>query len=101
MAETPKKPSKKATTSESKTAQKATSTAAKTRKTTSAQKTAPARAATKPVPTQLSTMPDSEPEQLHKMVAEAAYHRAEKHGFQGDPLEHWLAAEAEIMKHIR
>lgn len=31
-----------------------------------------------------------------KMIAEAAYYRAEARGFQGDPMDDWLAAEAEI-----
>jgi hypothetical protein len=36
-------------------------------------------------------------EQRHRMIAEAAYLRAERRGFKGgDPLEDWLAAEAEI-----
>jgi hypothetical protein len=30
------------------------------------------------------------------MIEQAAYFRAEKHGFQGDPADHWAAAEAEI-----
>lgn len=32
----------------------------------------------------------------HERVAVAAYFHAEHHGFGGDPLEDWLAAEAEI-----
>jgi hypothetical protein len=37
------------------------------------------------------------PEERHRMIAEAAYLRAEHRGFQrGDPIEDWLAAEAEI-----
>jgi hypothetical protein len=36
-------------------------------------------------------------EARHEMIAEAAYYRAEKRGFQnGDPVFDWLAAEAEI-----
>lgn len=35
-------------------------------------------------------------EERQRRVAEAAYLRAERYGFQGDPVEHWLAAEAEI-----
>jgi len=36
-------------------------------------------------------------EERYRMIAEAAYFRAEARGFQGgDPLEDWLAAEAEI-----
>jgi hypothetical protein len=37
------------------------------------------------------------PEQRDRMIAEAAYFRAERRGFQGgDPLDDWLQAEAEI-----
>lgn len=31
-----------------------------------------------------------------RMIEQAAYFRAEKHGFQGDSAAHWSAAEAEI-----
>lgn len=37
------------------------------------------------------------PEQRNHMIAEAAYYYAEKRGFSGgDPVNDWLAAEAEI-----
>lgn len=36
------------------------------------------------------------PEQRYMMVAEAAYYRAERQGFMGDPAQDWIAAEAEI-----
>ncbi len=37
------------------------------------------------------------PEQRHFMIAEVAYYRAERRGFQGgDPVADWLEAEAEI-----
>jgi hypothetical protein len=36
------------------------------------------------------------PEQLQHMIAEAAFYRAERQGFQGDPVEDWLQAEVEI-----
>lgn len=36
-------------------------------------------------------------EDRHRLIAEAAYFRAEARGFcGGDPLEDWLAAEAEV-----
>ena len=35
-------------------------------------------------------------EMRRKMIADAAYYRAEKHGSSGDDVAHWLAAEAEI-----
>jgi hypothetical protein len=36
------------------------------------------------------------PEQRYRMVAEAAYYHAERHGFLGDPVQDWIAAEAQI-----
>ncbi|MGZ0080535.1 DUF2934 domain-containing protein [Methylomonas sp. ZR1] len=37
------------------------------------------------------------PEERYRMIAEAAYYRAEKHGFAGgDMAEDWREAEAEI-----
>jgi len=37
------------------------------------------------------------PEIQQEMIAESAYFRSEKRGFvEGDPMEDWLAAEAEI-----
>ncbi|MHB8347779.1 MAG: DUF2934 domain-containing protein [Acidiferrobacterales bacterium] len=36
-------------------------------------------------------------EDRRRMIAEAAYYRAERRGFAGgDPIEDWLTAEAEI-----
>ena len=32
----------------------------------------------------------------HRMIADAAYRRAERAGFAGDPLADWLTAEREI-----
>lgn len=38
----------------------------------------------------------------HELIAQAAYLRAEKRGFQGgDPVEDWLAAEAEVDARLR
>jgi hypothetical protein len=36
------------------------------------------------------------PEERFKMIEQAAYFRAEKHGFQVDAHANWLAAEAEV-----
>ncbi len=37
------------------------------------------------------------PEERQRMIAEAAYYRAERRGFvAGDPMRDWLEAEAEI-----
>jgi len=38
-------------------------------------------------------------EQLRRMIAEAAYFRAQRRGFQGgNPVDDWLAAEAEVQR---
>lgn len=43
------------------------------------------------------TSPQQSTEQRERMIAEAAYFRAQQRGFQGgDPLDDWLQAEAEI-----
>lgn len=43
------------------------------------------------------TSPQTSPTQREHMIAEAAYFRAERRGFQGgDPLDDWLQAEAEV-----
>lgn len=48
---------------------------------------------------QLDTHSAVTSEERQKMIAEAAYLRAEKRGFAGgDPAEDWLIAEAEIDK---
>lgn len=36
------------------------------------------------------------PEQRRLMIAEAAYYRAQRRGFRGDPVRDWTEAEAEI-----
>lgn len=42
------------------------------------------------------------PEQRYRMIAENAYHRAEKRGFiGGDPLNDWLLAELEVDKQLK
>jgi hypothetical protein len=40
-------------------------------------------------------------EQRHRMIEETAYYLAEKAGFNGDSIEHWLAAEREINGRFR
>jgi hypothetical protein len=39
-------------------------------------------------------------EQRFLMIQEAAYYRAERAGFNGDAVEHWLAAEKEIEQRL-
>lgn len=55
--------------------------------------------AKKPSPPQAGAAPSQTvtPEERWRMVAEAAYLRAEKRGFSGgNPTDDWLAAEAEV-----
>ena len=41
-------------------------------------------------------------DERHRMIAEAAYHRAEKRGFMnGDPVQDWLEAEAQVESELR
>ena len=41
-------------------------------------------------------------QEKHRMIAEAAYFRAEREGFRGnDPLQDWLSAEAEIENYLK
>lgn len=35
-------------------------------------------------------------EERHRMIAKAAYGRAERSGFRSDPIENWLVAEREV-----
>jgi hypothetical protein len=42
------------------------------------------------------------PDERHRMIAEAAYHRAQQRGFtNGDPLQDWLDAEAQLEMQIK
>ncbi len=42
------------------------------------------------------------PEERHQMIAEAAYYRAQRRRFlNGDPLQDWLEAEAEVAIRLR
>ena len=70
-----------------------------------AKKAAPKAAAKKTVakvapkaaaPAAASKKPAVNPEQRYKMIEEAAYYIAERHGFNGDSAYFWSLAEAEI-----
>lgn len=44
----------------------------------------------------------NDPAQRHMMIAQAAYFRAERRGFEsGHELEDWLGAEAELERRLR
>ena len=47
-------------------------------------------------PARAKKSPAVSAEMRRKMIADAAYFRAEKHGSASDDVAHWLAAEAEI-----
>jgi len=76
MAATTKKTGRRSATARSKTSVKKT-TGTRKRKTASRTKTISA-------------------EERYRMIQEAAYLRAEKAGFAGDPVQFWLEAEREI-----
>ena len=70
-----------------------------------AKKAAPKAAAKKTVakvapkaaaPAAAAKKPAVSPEQRYKMIEEAAYYIAERHGFNGDSAYFWSLAEAEI-----
>lgn len=48
------------------------------------------------VPVTAGTPPRTSGAERHRMIADAAYRRAERAGFRGDPLSDWLTAEREI-----
>ncbi len=61
-----------------------------------APKKAASAAPKKPAAKRAAAAKSVTPEQRYRMVAEAAYFHAERHGFVGDPTQDWIAAEAEI-----
>lgn len=61
--------------------------------------TAPKKATTKAAAAAVKS--SITPEQRYCMVAEAAYFLAERQGFLGDPVQDWIAAEAEIAAFLK
>ncbi len=57
-------------------------------------------AAPAPVATKVEQKSISKSER-QRLVEQAAYFRAERHGFQGDSSQHWAAAEAEVDADLR
>lgn len=90
MAVSPaKKPTSKTTTAaKKKPAAKKTATPKKT----TAKKATPRKRATK--------KPSISAEQRYKMTELAAYYIAEQHGFEGNPSDFWLEAEAQIASQL-
>ena len=67
---------------------------ARSESTTGAAKVAAVQRTKKTPATSMESITASEREQL---IAEAAYYRAERRGFQGgDPVQDWIEAEAEV-----
>lgn len=91
MATTPSTAKKK--TISSSAAKTTASEKAAVKKPVAAEAAAPKKPAAKRTMVAKSTVT---PEQRYRMVAEAAYYHAERHGFLGDPTRDWIAAEAEI-----
>lgn len=97
-----KKPAAAKTTSAKKPADKAAAKTASTSSKTAAAKTALEPGAVKAVvarkraekpAAKVMTVSD---EQRYRMVAEAAYYRAEANHFKSDPLRDWIEAESDI-----
>jgi hypothetical protein len=82
-------PTKKPAT---KTTVKKTTTKKPAAKKTTAKKTTTKKAAAKP--RKIS------PEERYKMTEVAAYYIAEHHGFKGNAIDFWVAAEEEISKKL-
>jgi hypothetical protein len=52
-------------------------------------------------PTETTTVMRPTPEELQRLIAEAAYYRAQRRGFEpGYEIEDWLAAEAETRERL-
>ncbi len=63
---------------------------------------APTRRSPAARPAIASASSEVTPDERHRMIAEAAYQRAEQRGFtNGDPLRDWLEAETQIEMQIR
>ena len=64
------------------------------------QPAAPRKTTTR-TPTRVDARVDLSPEELKKLISEAAYFRAKRRGFEpGHELEDWIQAEAEVMRRI-
>jgi hypothetical protein len=67
-----------------------------------ARKAAPRKAPrTAKIPTTSEARADVSPDEMRKLISEAAYYRAKQRGFvPGHELEDWIQAEAEVRKRI-
>jgi hypothetical protein len=61
----------------------------------------PAKTTAKPPSFTGNARADVSPEELRKLISEAAYYRAKQRGFEpGHELEDWIQAEAEVMRRV-
>jgi hypothetical protein len=95
---------KKKTVAKAATKEKEIKKTAVKKKSVSTKKIAPKKAAKKPAKSAKTdtSMMDITPKERWKMVAVAAYHKAEKRGFApGHDLQDWIDAEKEIAALLR
>ena len=95
MAETTRKEIKKTTSepAEKKVVKKSPAKPATVKKTV-VKKVAAPRKATKTAPVKIGIVINEE--QRYRMIAEAAYYRAESCNFKSDPIRDWIEAERDI-----
>jgi DUF2934 family protein len=61
----------------------------------------PARTTARPQSFTGNARADITPDELRKLISEAAYYRAKQRGFApGHELEDWIQAEAEVMRRV-
>lgn len=78
-------------------AKPSTTTVKKTTTTTKAKEAKPVAAkAPAKAPAKVKSVKKIGAEQRYKMVEMAAYYIAERHGFEGNPSDFWIQAEAQI-----
>jgi hypothetical protein len=66
-----------------------------------AERRSPPRSPAKPSAFSGNARADVSPEELRKLISEAAYYRAKQRGFApGHELEDWIQAEAEVMRAV-
>ncbi len=69
-----------------------------TAKKTTAKKAAPKKTTAKKAAPKKTTATEVKTSFGYNEIAVAAYLRAESNGFSGDPIEHWLTAEEDLLK---
>lgn len=87
------------TTSTNGTASNGTSTRSTATASTAPKKASPRTTATRSARSVVNTAQSTlhlTPEQRHQWICTAAYYMAEHSGFQGNPVEFWLCAEAQV-----